>query len=222
MSAALRKVKTKRRRSKTPTLKTILKNKQKKVRLVLLTGGIIMVFFGLYRPSYEKPKPPEVTESIEVSSFAGEPVKIDQGLTKERSKKDREKLPPTRILIPDLKIDLLVKEALVKNGYWEVFSDAAGFGAGSAYPEEDGNQVIFAHARQGMFAPLKDAKTGQNIMVFTRDKWYSYTISDIKEVLPNQLEVIAPTKEAILTLYTCSGYADSKRLIVVAKKNPAE
>jgi sortase (surface protein transpeptidase) len=33
---------------------------------------------------------------------------------------------------------------------------------------------------------------------------------------PNQTEYLAPSKEDILTLYTCTGWADSKRLVVRA------
>ena len=100
----------------------------------------------------------------------------------------------------------------------EVFPDVAGFGLGSAYPDETGNQVIFAHARKGLFLPLKNVKVGQIVYVMTKEKWFSYKIEEIKEVLPSQTEVIAPTPDQVLTLYTCSGFADSKRLIVKAKR----
>jgi len=102
-------------------------------------------------------------------------------------------------------VNLPVKEAKIVSGFWEVFPDSAGFGLGSAYPDETGNTVIFAHARQGLFLPLKDIKTGENILVLTADAWYSYTVAEIKEVLPSQTEVIGPTDNSILTLYTCSG-----------------
>ena len=55
-------------------------------------------------------------------------------------------------------------------------------------------------------------------MILTKEKWYEYEIKEIKEVLPSQTETIAPTKEETLTLYTCSGFSDSKRLIVIAKR----
>ena len=121
-------------------------------------------------------------------------------------------------MITSLNIDLPVREAKIINGYWEVFPDSAAFGLGSAYPEENGNQVIFAHARKDLFEPLKDIKPGAKIIVMTNEKWFAYTVDEIKEVTPNQTEVIAASDEAKLTLYTCSGYADSKRLIVTAKR----
>ena len=48
--------------------------------------------------------------------------------------------------------------------------------------------------------------------------WFTYEVKEIKEVFPNQVEVIAPTPDEPLTLYTCSGYKDQKRLIVISKR----
>lgn len=62
---------------------------------------------------------------------------------------------PMRITIPRVGIDLPVKMANVVNGEWELFSDSAAFGRGSSPLGVGGNTVIFAHARQGLFYPLK-------------------------------------------------------------------
>ena len=160
----------------------------------------------------------ETTGEVLSTSFANEPVSVDKKFLEPTTKPKQPKSPPIRIFISSLDIDLAVKEAKIVNGFWEVFPDSAGFGLGSAYPEDTGNSVIFAHARKGLFLPLKDIKQGETILVLTKDKWYSYTVAEIKEVLPSATEVIAPTSDSVLTLYTCSGYADSKRFIVTAKK----
>lgn len=182
---------------------------------MLVSAGLFLSATGTSQNSVSE----KSVVSENTASFSTEPVKIEEGLLKPTGKPKQGVNPPIRIVIADLSIDLPVKEARVIKGYWEVFPDVAGFGLGSAYPDEQGNQVIFAHARPGLFLPLKDTKIGQKIVVFTKDKWYSYTVSDIKEVNPNQIEVIAPTQDATLTLYTCSGFADSKRLIVTAKRS---
>lgn len=182
-----------------------------------------MVFAAFYTSPKNNPEQNiTVNQSGDIlsTSFANEPVTVDKKFLEPTPRQKAAGNPPIRVVISSLGIDLPVKEAKIVNGYWEVFTDSAGFGLGSAYPEESGNQVIFAHARAGLFAPLKDIKTGATVIVMTSDKWYSYTVNEIREVLPSQVEVIAPTSEAVLTLYTCSGYADSKRLIVTASKNP--
>ena len=125
---------------------------------------------------------------------------------------------PTRIIIPSVSIDLPVKKALIIAGYWQVFTDSAAWGDQSGIPGRAGNQVIFAHSRSGLFLPLKDVQLGAKIYVLTDDKSYVYEVKEMKDVKPNQIEVVAPTTDETLTLYTCSGFGDIERLIVVAKR----
>ncbi len=146
------------------------------------------------------------------ADFQTEPVKINLSSF---SNSDGE--PPTRINIPVLDIDLPIRLSPIKNGFWVVWEDAAGFGEGSAPPGQIGNTVIFAHARKGLFLPLKNAREGMRITLTTNSQTFTYQISEIKTVRPYELEVIAPTPDQTLTLYTCSGFLDKKRLIVIAK-----
>jgi len=230
MSNAVRQVKVKSRyrkktnRQKKLTIRSILADKTKKIRLVFLASGLFFIFASFYLNNRAKQKTEPVldekTGELISVSFASEPVKIDEKFLIAKKATAKPKESPTRIVIPSLNINLPVRDAKIVNGYWEVFPDSAGFGLGSAYPEETGNTVIFAHARQGLFLPLKDIKQGESVLVLTSNAWYSYTVTQVKEVLPTQTEVIAPTENPLLTLYTCSGYADSKRLIVTAVKNP--
>ncbi|MBI3379771.1 sortase [Candidatus Gottesmanbacteria bacterium] len=223
MSASVHKIKDHHKQS--VTLKELLKDEKKRVRLYFLLSGVLLVILGLLLSKSHKNietnqnKTVIITSTLDIDTFAQEPVKIDKALTTIDKQNDQKaKNPPVRLTIPALQIDLPVKEAKVVKGYWEVFPDSAAFGLGSSYPDEVGNEVIFAHARDGLFAPLRNAKVGQNITVFTKDKWYSYKINAIKEVLPNQTDVIGPSKDTVLTLYTCSGFSDSKRLIVTAQR----
>lgn len=180
-----------------------------RARLVLALLGLVLIL-----PNFLLGGKTSETKVPGVTSFSNEPVKIEQGLLKGKPKGEF----PLRVIIPSLKIDVPVKPAKIVKGYWELFEDAAGFGQGSAYPGEAGNTVIFAHTRPGLFQALKDAKIGMTIYVFTKEKWFSYKVEKITEVFPNQVEVIAPTPDETLTLYTCSGFADQKRLIVTAKR----
>lgn len=172
-----------------------------------LIFGLALVILGLL---LILPRGGVVNQS---ETFANEPIKVE-GFNFE----EREEIIPKRIIIPDLAIDLIVNKAYVKNGYWEVFPDSAGWGEGSGIPGHPGNQVIFAHAKEGLFLPLHSIKVGTNIYILTEDDWYLYKTFDITEVLPSETNVIAPTEDEILTLYTCSGFQDSKRLIVAAKR----
>lgn len=123
---------------------------------------------------------------------------------------------PDRILIPKSNIDLKVIPSRIVNGYWELSEDTASYGLGSGTPDAKSNTVIFAHAREGLFYNLKNVKIGEIVYVFSKDKWFRYKINKITTVYPNEIQVIQPTKNETLTLYTCSGFYDEKRLIVTA------
>jgi LPXTG-site transpeptidase (sortase) family protein len=123
---------------------------------------------------------------------------------------------PVRILIPNVNIDLPIVSAKVIDGYWELSETTASYGLGSGLPGENGNTVIFAHARDGLFYNLKDVKIGDIVYVFSKNMWFRYKVNKITAVYPNQTDVINPTKTQVLTLYTCTGFDDEKRLIVQA------
>jgi sortase A len=130
---------------------------------------------------------------------------------------------PIQIVIPSAAINVNITEAQIVDGYWEVSDLSASHGVGSAYPGEKGNSVIFAHAREGLFYDLKDLVNDDVIYVLTRNRWYKYKVTEMKNVTPDQVEVVQPTEDETLTLFTCSGYQDEHRLIVIAKllSNPS-
>lgn len=124
---------------------------------------------------------------------------------------------PSRIIIPKLGIDLPVVPARVIGGVWEIHQNAANFGVGSALPGEVGNSVIFAHAKANLFSPIRKIRKDDLVSIQTREgHWFTYKVVEKKEVGPSQTEVIGQTTDKTLTLFTCSGFADSKRLIVVS------
>ena len=174
-----------------------------------LTAGLLIFVVGIVL-IFNK----DTGNQLLSSSFENEPVKANELILNNEVTGD----VPHRIIIPSLKINLEVKEANIVNGYWEVFEDTAGWGRGSAFPGQTGNQVIFAHARENLFLPLRSIKENEKIYVLAKDKYYLYEVREIKEVYANQTEVLKTTDDETLTLYTCSGFADSKRLIIAAKR----
>jgi LPXTG-site transpeptidase (sortase) family protein len=140
------------------------------------------------------------------------PIKINSALYTSKNIFDN----PVRILIPKADIDLKVVDAPIVDGYWQLSDNTASYGLGSGVPGTKSNTVIFAHARQGLFYNLKDVKIRDIIYVFTKNRWYRYKVNKIDAVYPNQTEVLKPTKTETLTLYTCTGFSDEKRLIVTA------
>jgi len=186
--------------------KKILKKRRTKIHPLInkIIGLIflILTFVILFLP--------QIFFSPQINN--NDPIKISPLLLVSKAKEN----DPIRILIPQVSIDLKVTDAKITNGYWELSENTASYGLGSGQPGTKGNTVIFAHARQGLFYNLKNVKENDIIYVFTKKNWFRYKIYKISAVYPNQTEIIKPTKKEVLTLYTCTGFYDEKRLIVQA------
>lgn len=202
-------------------IQSILTYTGNKLSAFLIVTGLIILFAPVLASALfdtasgsEKailPSGPSATTNTSTQSTFG-PIRITQSLLSNPVPAQ----PPQRIIIPQLSIDLPVHEANIVNGYWETSETTASHGLGSAYPGQNGNIVIFAHARDGLFAPLKNITPGTTVYVLTNDRWHEYRITTIRTVLPDETEVIEPTEAETLTLFTCTGFLDTKRLVVTA------
>lgn len=135
----------------------------------------------------------------------------------EEKEKDPKKLPQ-RIIIPTRKIDLPIEEAEIIDGEWQVSATGASYLTQSALPGEKGNVIIYGHNRTYLLGPLRWVEKGEEVILENKkEEVFSYEIVETKVVSPDQIEVLLPTEEPILTLYTCFGFLDSRRFVVVGK-----
>lgn len=189
--------------------------KRKLIPIMLLSIGIILLCYPTLKNYYisktNQPTQDIKSESSGITSFGS--IAIDPQLQNNTLTTEI----PLRIVIPSVNIDLPITEAKIINGSWEVSETMASHGMGSSYPGQEGNTVIFAHARAGLFLPLRNVKEKDIIYILTNSSWHRYELINIHEVTPENVEVIKPTVEETLTLFTCTGFADSKRLIVSAR-----
>lgn len=124
------------------------------------------------------------------------------------------KLPPTEIKISVIKIDLPISAGLARGNDWDLYDDKIAWLATSAVPGE-GNVILYGHDRRGLFGDLYKLKIGDLIEVKKGDVWFDYKVSEIHKVDPSDVSSILSDKNR-LTLYTCSGSFDQKRLVVYA------
>ena len=73
---------------------------------------------------------------------------------------------------------------------------------GTAQPNSSGNTGIAGH-RDGFFGPLKNIALDDEIVVTTSDTSQRFIVRGLQVVDPSSVEVLAPTRESILTLVTC-------------------
>src|SRR4030042_3257897 len=125
---------------------------------------------------------------------------------------------PTFIKIEKAGIELPIESFQIVNGVWQVSDASASFLESSARPGEGGNIVIYGHNKRKIFGKLIGRKLiGEKIEIVTQDNNSQfYKIENIKIVEPSEISLVSPTDYEVLTIYTCTGLLDSKRLVIKA------
>lgn len=126
---------------------------------------------------------------------------------------------PVKIEIPSLNISLPITVSTIsEKGIWEISEAGASFLGSSGVPGSDTNTVIYGHNKKYLFGSLVSLKTGDKIFIQSEDGiQHQYIVEETKTVSPNEISVVLPTDEERLTVYTCTGFLDSKRFVVRAK-----
>jgi LPXTG-site transpeptidase (sortase) family protein len=124
---------------------------------------------------------------------------------------------PTEIIIPDAHIDLTVTPTNIEQGVWQIPDTSAAHLASSAQPGQGGNVLVYAHNKKNLFGSLKEVKEGDIITIHTTAKTkHQYQVREILTVNPQDISIAMPTDHEVLTVYTCTGFLDSQRLVVKA------
>ncbi len=124
-----------------------------------------------------------------------------------------------RLIVPSMHLDEQIFEgkdlSVLRSGPWRR--------PNTSTPDKGGNTVIVGHRYtytnpRGTFYYLDKAALGDHIGIWWQGKQYLYTVTSKSEVKPNDVAVEAPTRDAQLTLYTCTPlWLPKDRLVIVAK-----
>jgi LPXTG-site transpeptidase (sortase) family protein len=128
--------------------------------------------------------------------------------------------PPTEVLILDVNIDLAIFPAQIHKGVWETTTKGASYLVTSPIPGQMGNSIIYAHNFTNLFGSLPKVKVGEKVLInYANFSEKTFTIKYIFQVTPQDTSILSPSTDSRLTLYTCSGFLDSKRFVVVATRD---
>jgi LPXTG-site transpeptidase (sortase) family protein len=124
---------------------------------------------------------------------------------------------PVTISIPAASIVLPVIPSQIKNGQWEATTQGVSYLKSSPLPGETGNSVLYGHNWLSLLGRLVMVKPGDKIEIYFDDNTkkvfeIEYTII----VTPDQTHILTPSLDKRITLYTCTGFLDSKRFVAVA------
>lgn len=121
-----------------------------------------------------------------------------------------------RIQIPAIDVDAPV----VQGDGWEQLKKGVGQLIGTPNPGQNGNMVLSAHndVFGQIFQHLDRLENGDEIIVYTNQRAYVYTVNQSRIVEPTQVEVLANTQEPVVTLISCYPYmVDTQRIVVTAE-----
>jgi len=121
-----------------------------------------------------------------------------------------------RIQIPALNVDAPV----VQGDGWEQLKKGVAQHVGSADPGGDGNVVLSAHndVYGELFRYLDRLQPGDQVILYTQQRQYTYVVDRTVIVKPTQVEVMAGTASPTVSLISCYPYlVDSDRIVVFAK-----
>lgn len=124
----------------------------------------------------------------------------------------------TRIRIPAIDVDAPV----VQGDGWEQLKKGVGqhLGQQQVNPGEPGNLVLSAHNDifGEIFRDLDQLKPGDEVILYTSQRSFTYLVTDSQVVEPTQVEVMAPTDKPVVTLISCYPYLiDDQRIVITAR-----
>ncbi len=125
--------------------------------------------------------------------------------------------PPEYLEIPSLHISLPIYSAAIHNNVWETTTEGISYWSQSPVPGQKGNSILYGHNWTSLLGNLIYSKPGQKIIIEYRDRTKKTFIIDKTAVVPpSQIHILDPSSDARITIYTCTGFLDSKRFVAVA------
>ena len=171
--------------------------------LLVVTAALgVVVFTQLFQNLYYLNLNQNIASSQEIKSQVVKPYK-----TVEK--------PMFINIAPNIE-NISVRAGKFENGSWELSDDDALFLESGGVLGENGNVVIYGHNSKKIFGNLKDIKKNQVIEIKGNlGDTYKYNIESIKVVSLNDVSILnQPTNLKQITVYTCTGLFDEKRLVI--------
>lgn len=121
-----------------------------------------------------------------------------------------------RMQIPTISVDAPV----VQGDGWQQLKKGVGQHISSVDPGESGNIVLSAHNDifGEIFRDLDQLEPGDQVVLFTNQRAYTYIVTGSQIVEPTHVEVMASTTQPTVTLISCYPYlVDDQRIVITAR-----
>lgn len=121
---------------------------------------------------------------------------------------------PKSISIRSISIDLAIEPGVITDNKWTLYEDKASWLSTSQTPGY-GNVILYAHNKIGLFGSLEKVDIDDEIILSDSTNTYIYKVVEKRKINPTDVDTIVSDRNQ-LTIYTCNGIFDEKRLVVVA------
>lgn len=204
--------------------------KKKIIMLLMITVGFLLLFskpvshyiIGLRSNDYQVSKVSQSTIAKNATAEATYDFSSVQSVSMKSllTSDGTDLLVIGGIAVPDLSINLPIFKGVTNENLL--------YGAGTMKENQvmggENNYALASHhvfgltgSSQMLFSPLEKAKVGMTIYLTDKSMVYTYKITEIVSVSPEQTEVLADVAgQSTLTLVTCEDEKATKRLIVKA------
>lgn len=127
-------------------------------------------------------------------------------------------IPPKLLIIPDLEIILPIETMSITQDKWESSKTGVSYLGSTPVPGQVGNSILYGHNWPNRLGKLLNIKSGQKITIVLADSTpKTFTVVRTDTVTPDQTHILSSSADARITLYTCTGFLDSKRFVVTAE-----
>lgn len=166
---------------------------------ILIASGFLLILFGGHL----------VIDRYSPKSIEFKDLSVNQVISSN--------VTPIRIIIPSLNIDNGIYGAKINNGQWETTQKGISYLLSSPVPGGIGNSILYGHNWPSLLGNLTRIKPGEKIeIVMSNGKKKTFVVQFTSIVDPNQTHILSQTSDNRITLYTCTGFLDSKRFVATA------
>lgn len=153
----------------------------------------------------------------------GESKVSPQKATNQQDSHSSDAAAQNQLIVPSMLLDGQIYEGSVANTYRILDQGIWRWPLGST-PDQGGNTVLVGHRftytqPRGVFYFMDKVSIGDKLAVIWQGHQYNYIVSSIDQVAANDIDIIRPTADARLTMYTCTPlFHPTQRLVVVAER----
>lgn len=140
-------------------------------------------------------------------------------ISQENQNQEITSLMPLKIYIPKISKVLDVSEGQIEDNRWTVSPNGVSYLTSSSLPGTFGNSVIYGHNKKEILGNLPKVESGDTIyVVVANGNIVKYNVFETKQISKKQVEILNQSPDPRLTVYTCSGFLDQSRFVVIAKQ----